>query len=63
MTAAEIDTAGALAVKSQAREILAPPTTDPVERREVDDPAAWDDLVRLLADLLYPATPDEPTHR
>lgn len=35
----------------------------PVERHEVDDPRAWDDLVRLLADLLYPSNPDEPTRR
>lgn len=39
------------------------PSAAPVERHEVDDPRAWDDLVRLLADLLYPSNPDEPTRR
>jgi len=31
-----------------------------VDRRSVDDSQAWDDLVQLLADLLYPSNPDEP---
>lgn len=31
-----------------------------VERRPVDDPAAWRRLVELLADLIAAPTPDEP---
>lgn len=47
-----------------AEAIRRPATPTPaVERREVDDPRAWADLVALLADLLYPANPDEPTRR
>jgi hypothetical protein len=50
-------------MKPAAREIEVMPQTAPVDRRPVDDPRAWADLVQLLADLLYPANPDEPPRR
>jgi hypothetical protein len=34
-----------------------------VDRRDVDDQQAHAELVRLLADLLFPSAPDDPARR
>jgi hypothetical protein len=34
-----------------------------IERVPADDPRAWTELVALLADLLYPANPEDSGRR